>query len=290
MSPLLLHGDGPDAPQPESWPPLPLEAWRDTYETMHRWTQVVGKIRLAHAFPVNHWWHVPLYLTGRGLTTSTIPYGRRHFQIDFDFLVDLLIVQSSDGEVRTLGLESKSVADFYAEVMSLLDSMRLSTRIWTMPVEIAGAIPFEQNRFLASYDGEPVSRDLRRAWLRSRLYASITGSDVGTRSDTLEGSFFMVVATPKYRRAAEHRPSHADGILDKHLPVRALCYMSPQGTRGRLRAIGTAIWLASPSWAASWITVGGGVMSPFTCADPLRIFRDAEPRSVNPSWMSIESR
>src|SRR4051794_26808231 len=126
---------------PSGWPDLPLSDWVDTCATLHLWTQVVGKIRLAHASMINHWWQVPLYVTCRGLTTSPIPYGSQSFQIDFDFIDHLLKLQTSKGDIETMGLGPRAVADFYMELMGRLRGLGLETRIWTMPVEI----PDDQN-------------------------------------------------------------------------------------------------------------------------------------------------
>jgi len=134
------------------WPSLPLEAWRDTYATLHMWTQVIGKIRLALAPMVSHWWQVTLYVTPRGLTTSPIPYGTRLFQIDFDFLDHKLLIQTADGETRTLALGPRSVADFYRETMAALRSLGIEVRIWTTPVEVEDRTPFEQDHKHAAYD------------------------------------------------------------------------------------------------------------------------------------------
>src|SRR3954467_11817325 len=101
----------------EVWPSLPLEAWKDTYATLHMWTQVVGKIRLAQTPLVNHWWNVPLYVTARGLTTSAMPYGDRDFEITFDFIAHRLLINCSDGRSNQLALQPCSVADFYRDVM-----------------------------------------------------------------------------------------------------------------------------------------------------------------------------
>jgi hypothetical protein len=142
----------------EPWPDLPFSAWAATCETLQLWTQVVGKIRLAHAPLVNHWWQVPLYVTCRGLTTSSIPYGARSFQIDFDFIDHRLVIQCNDGGRETIALAPCSVAEFYAEVMGRLRAMGLETHIWTMPVEISDAIPFEQDHAHASYDPDYARR------------------------------------------------------------------------------------------------------------------------------------
>ena len=109
----------------ENWPELPLDAWQDTYDTLQLWTQIVGKIRLAQAPMMNHWWHVPLYVTCRGLTTSPMPHeSGRSFQIDFDFIDHRLLIEASDGTTESLPLAPCSVADFYREVMDRLESAR----------------------------------------------------------------------------------------------------------------------------------------------------------------------
>jgi hypothetical protein len=142
----------------DDWPELPLSEWVDTCATLQLWTQVIGKIRLAHAPMINHWWQVTLYVTSRGLTTSPIPYGARAFQIDFDFIDHRLVIQTSDGAVESIALIPRTVADFYAEVMGRLRGLGLETRIWTMPVEIDGAIPFEDDREHAAYDADYAQR------------------------------------------------------------------------------------------------------------------------------------
>jgi hypothetical protein len=142
----------------DSWPSLPLASWRDTRATLHLWTQVVGKIRLAQAPLVNHWWQVPLYVTARGLTTSAMPYGTRDFQIDFDFIDHRLVIVSSDGGAAGFALEPRSVAEFHREVMAQLASLGIAVKLWTMPVEIEGAIPFEQDHVHSAYDKDAVNR------------------------------------------------------------------------------------------------------------------------------------
>jgi hypothetical protein len=144
--------------QVTDWPSLPLSEWADTCATLHLWTQVVGKIRLAHAPMMNHWWQVPLYVTSRGLTTSPIAYGNRSFQVNFDFIDHRLLIQTSDGAIETIQLIPRSVADFYGEVMGRLHGLGLQTRIWTMPVEIEDAVAFESDHQHASYDAEYAQR------------------------------------------------------------------------------------------------------------------------------------
>ena len=153
---------GPVTADPDGttgWPLLPVAQWQPTRDTLHLWTQVVGKIRLANAPLINHWWNVPLYVTSRGLTTSLIPHrSGRSFQIDFDFQAHQLQITASDGKRRSLALEPRTVADFYDHVLAHLDDLGLATRIWPMPVEIEGAIPFDKDDTHASYDGDQVRR------------------------------------------------------------------------------------------------------------------------------------
>jgi hypothetical protein len=127
----------------EIWPDVPLEAWQDTYVTLHRWTQVVGKIKLALSPMCNHWWQVPLYVTARGLTTAPIPYTAVNFQIDFDFIDHMLRIETSNGERQSFDLSPCSVADFYREIMAQLHSLGIEVTIWTVPVEVEDRTPFE---------------------------------------------------------------------------------------------------------------------------------------------------
>src|SRR3982751_6446249 len=116
-----------------NWPPLVYADWQESCATLHMWTQIVGKVRLALARPVNHWWHVPLYVTARGLTTSPMPHGTRTLQIDFDFIDHRLDIIVSDGRRDGFALEPRSVASFYREVMARLEALGLPVHIWTMP-------------------------------------------------------------------------------------------------------------------------------------------------------------
>src|SRR5213592_186531 len=126
----------PAADQPECWPALPLSSWKDTYATLHMWTQIVGKVRLLQTPVVNHWWNVPLYVTARGLTTSAVPYGNRSFELRFDFIQHQLILETSDAIVKKLPLEPRPVADFYMECFAMLRSVGIEVKIWPMPVEV----------------------------------------------------------------------------------------------------------------------------------------------------------
>lgn len=134
------------------WPPLPNEAWKDTYATLHMWTQVVGKVALALAPPLNHSWAIAFHITARGLTTRLLPHGARAFTIEFDLIDHQLVIRTTDGDRRTLKLEPRSVADFYRDVMATLRAMSLPVKIWPVPVEIPDPIPFEKDTQHHSYD------------------------------------------------------------------------------------------------------------------------------------------
>jgi hypothetical protein len=147
----------------DAWPDLPFEPWRPTCDTLHMWTQIVGKVRLALAPHVNHWWQVALYLSARGLTTGAIPYRDTAFEMEFDFIDHVLAIRVSDGRSRTIQLAPRPVADFHAEFMSVLRELGLSVHIWTMPQEFAHPIPFDKDTAHAAYDRASVERFLARA-------------------------------------------------------------------------------------------------------------------------------
>jgi len=134
------------------WPALPYEAWQDTYATLHMWTQVVGKVALARAPPLNHSWSIAMQVTPRGLSTRTLPHGDRTFSIQFDFIDHQLVIRASDDETRTLALRPQTVADFYRELMATLDRMGLPVKIWPMPVEIPSPIRFDLDTVHHAYD------------------------------------------------------------------------------------------------------------------------------------------
>jgi len=189
--------------KPAAWPDLPLAAWKPTCETLHMWTQIVGKVRLAFAPPMNHWWQVPLYVSSRGLTTSPIPYKKGIFEVEFDFLTHELVIQTNDGRNKRLPLRPLSVADLYAEFMASLRSLGIEVKIWTTPVEIPNPIPFERDTEHASYDREYVTRFWKTLVLCDEIFKEFRCGFVGKASPVhfFWGSFDLAVTRFSGRRA-----------------------------------------------------------------------------------------
>lgn len=192
--------------EPDTWPALPYEAWKETNATLHLWMQIVGKIRLVQMPWTNHSWHVALYLTARGLTTSPIPHGTRSFHIDFDFVEHQLRIESSDGAARSLPLRAQPVADFYHELLATLGQMGLPVRIHPMPNEIPDAIPFDQDRLHAAYDGEYANRCWRAMLQAERVLERFRARYGGKCSPVhlFWGGFDLAVTRFSGRRAPEH--------------------------------------------------------------------------------------
>jgi hypothetical protein len=134
------------------WPDLPLSAWNDTCDTLHLWTQIAGKVRLALTPLINHWWNVTFRVTARGLAAQATPYRGRTFDMVFDFVDHRLDIETSDGRSESFGLQPMSVADFYAAFMSRLSRLGIDVHVWTMPSEIENAVAFDQDRNHAQYD------------------------------------------------------------------------------------------------------------------------------------------
>ncbi|WP_124708622.1 DUF5996 family protein [Gordonia insulae] len=146
-------------PPPDSaWPRIPVADWSATRDTLQLMTQVVGKIRMAHTPVMSHWWNVVLHVSSRGLTTGLIPYGSRGFTMEFDFIEPRLVVTTTTGESRSIPLRERPIADFYRDVMATLDDLDLRTDIWTMPVEIPDAIPFDVDHEHSAYDADAAHR------------------------------------------------------------------------------------------------------------------------------------
>ena len=197
---------------PECWPALPLDEWKDTYATLHMWTQIVGKVRLALTPLVNHWWNVPLYVDPRGLTTSAIPYGNEAFEIRFDFLDHQLVLQTNEGLRKTLPLAPRSVAAFYRDFMDLLRSAGIRAQIWKMPVEIPNPVAFDEDTVHASYDPEYAQRFWRILVSIEHVLTEFRSRFIGKSSPVhfFWGSFDLAVTRFSGRRAPD-RPG-ADSV------------------------------------------------------------------------------
>lgn len=163
----------------DAWPDLPYDAWKDTYATLHMWTQIVGKVALALAPPLNHCWAIALHVTARGLVTRPLPHTGRFFTLEFDFIAHRLLIRTSEGIERAMRLEPRTVADFYDELMALLRDMSLGVKIWSMPVEIPSPIRFEQDTVHASYDPIFANRFWRIIGRLSELFTEARCSFVG---------------------------------------------------------------------------------------------------------------
>lgn len=198
----------------DPWPSLPPGEWKDTAATLHMWTQIVGKIRLSQTPWINHSWHVTLYLTSRGLTTSPIPYGLKTFQMDFDFIDHKLVIETSDGNVRLLDLRPRTVADFYSQVMSSLKSVGIDVAIHTTPNEIPDPIPFEEDHQHASYDADYANRFWRVLVQSDRIFKEFRARFIGKCSPVhfFWGSFDLAVTRFSGRTA----PPHPGGV--PHMP------------------------------------------------------------------------
>lgn len=195
---MLLNND--------TWPALPLAEWKDTYDTLHRWTQIVGKIRLALEPLVNHWWNTTLYVNSRGLTTSAMSYNDLLFQIDFDFVDHLLLIQTTTGSTKTITLRPRSVADFYQEIMSVLSDLEIYVPIWTTPVEVQDRTPFEEDHTHTSYNPVYVQRLWRILSQTSRVFTEFRSYFIGKVSPVhfFWGAFDLAVTRFSGRIAPSH--------------------------------------------------------------------------------------
>jgi Family of unknown function (DUF5996) len=207
MSPRMNEGGA-------AWPELPYAAWKDTYATLHLWTQIVGKIRLAQTPWLNHSWHVVLYVSAQGLTTSPIPYGQRMFELEFDFLKHVLSVSTDDGSYKEIGLFPRSVAEFYGAVMQALSELDIDIPIHEMPNELQEAIRFSDDRIHESYDRDYAQRHWQILFQVNRVLAEFRTSFIGKCSPVhfFWGSFDLAVTRFSGRRA----PLHPGGV--PHLP------------------------------------------------------------------------
>jgi len=201
------------------WPELPLAAWRETCATLHLWSQIIGKVRLMRTPWLNHSWHIALYVTPRGLTTSPIPDGTRTFQIDLDLIDHALRVSTSDGAARQFALAGQSVASFYAAIMAALAGLGIHVAIDEMPNELPEPIRFSQDNLHASYDPDAVRRFLQILVNTDRVFKQFRTSFLGKASPVhfFWGSFDLAVTRFSGRRA----PRHPGGV--PHLSDDVVC-------------------------------------------------------------------
>ena len=192
------------------WPELPFAAWKDTCETLHLWTQVIGKVRLAQTPWLNHSWHVTLHVTARGLGTPPIAHQGRYFTIEFDFIDHVLWLRTSDGHFRQLMLKPMTVAEFYADVMVALREIGIDVRINEMPNEIPGAVPFPDDRTHASYDRDYAQKFWRVLLSSHEVFSYFRTGFLGKVSPVhfFWGSFDLAVTRFSGRQA----PPHPGGV------------------------------------------------------------------------------
>jgi Family of unknown function (DUF5996) len=190
----------------EVWPELNWSDWHDTGDTLHRWSQVVGKLRLALTPMMNHWWQVPLYVTSRGLSTSPIPYQELTFDVTFDFIDHALLIETSNGQSVRFALRPMSVAAFYSEFVTHLHDLGIDVHIWTMPCEIPGAVPFQKDHEHAAYDAVYAHRFFRVLLQTSRVFSSFRSQFLGKASPVhfFWGSFDLAVTRFSGRPAPPH--------------------------------------------------------------------------------------
>jgi len=187
------------------WPVLPLEEWRDTYATLHMWTQMVGKTCLALAPRQNHWWQVALHVTARGLATGPMPYGSRTLDAEFDFVEHELVLRTGEGAVQEIALRPRSVADFYRAYLSALETLGVHVQLWPVPVEVEHPMRFSDDAAHASYDPEYANRHWRILVQADDVFRRFRASFLGKCSPVhfFWGSFDLAVTRFSGRRAPE---------------------------------------------------------------------------------------
>jgi Family of unknown function (DUF5996) len=255
------------SPRLEAWPALPLEAWKETYATLHMWTQIVGKVRLTQSPWVNHSWHVTLYVTSRGLTTSPIPYGNRTFQIDFDFIDHQLVVQSSDGLSGGFQLHPQSVSKFYVGLMAELGKLNMHVEIHRMPNEIADPIRFDRDDVHRSYDGEYATRFWHVLVQTDRVFKEFRSWFLGKCSPVhfFWGAPDLAVTRFSGRRAPKHPggiPNLPDWITrDAYSEEVSSCGFWPGGGPIPYAAFYSYAYPEPPQFAASSVQPDGAFYS-----------------------------
>ena len=219
-----------DCDDDQNWPELPFTDWQQTAETLHMWTQIVGKIRMVQSPWLNHAWHVTLYMTPRGMTTGAIPHGRRSFNIDFDFIDHKLSVTASHGKVEVLDLEPMDTADFYKAVMAMLSRLDCPVTINVVPNEVADAIPFDEDRTHSAYDAGAANRFWRALGHVDRVFNRFRAGFHGKASPVhfFWGSFDLAVTRFSGRTA----PDHPGGLPNMPLWVAKEAYSQEVSSAG----------------------------------------------------------
>lgn len=214
----------------KSWPKLDFPAWQETAETLHMWTQIVGKIRMVQSPWLNHSWHVTLYVTPRGLTTGTIPHGEVTFSIDFDFIDHVLLVRDCRGGVETIPLVPQATASFYGLVMQALTELGLPVRINTLPSEVENAIPFDRDTIHAAYDADAAHRFWQALYRIDRVFNTFRARFGGKASPShfFWGSFDLAVTRFSGRTA----PDHPGGLPNLPLWVAQEAYSHEVSSAG----------------------------------------------------------
>ena len=232
---------------PQAWPELPTAAWRETYATVHLWTQIIGKIRLVRSPWLNHSWHVALYVTARGLTTSPIPNGPRTFQIDLDFIDHTLRISTSDGAARQFALAGQSVASFYAAILAALAELGIHVTIDDMPNELPEPIRFSQDTVHAAYDPDALERFLRILANADRVFKQFRTGFLGKASPVhfFWGSFDLAVTRFSGRRA----PRHPGGVPNLPDAVASEAYSHEVSSAGFWPGSGAVDYPAFYSYA-----------------------------------------
>ena len=259
------------------WPELTLDTWDATRETLHRWTQIVGKVRLGLEPMLNHWWQVPLYVSSRGLTTSLMHAGGVGVEMEFDFLSHVLLMRTSSGEVRSVGLRPRSVADFYAETMAALDDLSIRVSILARPVEIVDATPFAQDEAHHDYDEDAAQRFWRALIQAHRLMTMFRASFLGKASPVhfWWGGFDLAVTRFSGRAAPKHpggAPNCADWVMElAYSHEVSSCGFWPGGSaEGSFYAYaypepaGFAAWKAEPAGLAYYDTTFREFLLPYS--------------------------
>ena len=220
----------------EAWPSLPLEAWTDTCATLHLWTQIVGKIRLAQTPWTNHSWHVTLYVTPTGLSTGLIPYGTRAFQIDFDFIAHELTIQSDNGAASGFPLQPQSVAVFYRRLREEMTKLDLAVKIHAKPNEVQNAVPFDRDEAHSSYDAEYANRFWRVLLQSDRVFKKFRARFVGKCSPV--HFFWGAPDLAVTRFSGRLAPPHPGGVPNLPDRVAREAYSHEVSSCGRHRLSG----------------------------------------------------